>query len=315
MCGLIGVTGTSDAAREVFLGLLNLQHRGQDGAGILTLHDHQFELQKGSGLVENVFSERTFKTLRGQLALGHSRYATIGRNDPNMLQPFLSSGSEIGIGHNGNIVNVYALRQELLEKQVSPVTNSDSEIILHLLAEQLLDKEPGAETIFGAILHTMHKLVGSYAVVGIDGTGGLFGFRDPDGIRPLVMGKRTSGDGQIAYALASETCALSYLGYNSTEEIDPGEAVYINSKGEVSRRKLLFRSSSPCMFEWVYFARVESEIDSSPVYEARFQLGLLWQSTSKNLGLLPMWLYRCQKRAELQPLPLRNLCRFLLEKL
>src|SRR5256885_7720306 len=114
MCGLIGVVGMLDSAYEAFLGLMNLQHRGQDGAGLLTIDNKaEFALQKGNGLVENVFSDRTFRQLKGMSAIGHTRYATIGRRDPNMLQPFLDNNAGIGIGHNGNIVNCYKLREEL----------------------------------------------------------------------------------------------------------------------------------------------------------------------------------------------------------
>src|SRR5262249_27018373 len=241
MCGLIGVSGTSDAAKEVFLGLMNLQHRGQDGAGILTLGGNgagNFNLQKGSGLVENIFSERTFKGLRGQVAIGHTRYATIGRKDPNLLQPFLDYRAGIGLGHNGNIVNVYALRRELVEQGLPlPASESDSEMILRLIANHLLETAPkvnggpeklsrgdepeATDRLFSAIEHCMNKMVGAYSVVGLDASGSLFGFRDPHGIRPLVLGTRIDQDGKPSYALASETIALRYLGYNDAQEIGP----------------------------------------------------------------------------------------------
>jgi amidophosphoribosyltransferase len=277
MCGLIGVFGTSDAAQEVFLGLMNLQHRGQDGAGILTVADGdatQFNLQKGSGLIENVFSERSFKTLRGQTSIGHTRYATIGKKDPNLLQPFLDYQAGVGLGHNGNIVNCYELSKELNGEMPKTLTDSDSELILMLLTGYLGDGNWTTEDFFAAVKCVMSKIVGSYAVVGLDKHGGLFGFRDPNGIRPLVLGKKFGLDGKICYALASETVALTYIGYSDIEEIKPGECIYINADKQV-RREILKRSAySPCMFEWVYFARVESEIGDVSVYEARFQLGL-----------------------------------------
>lgn len=288
MCGLIGVTGTSDAAKEVFLGLMNLQHRGQDGAGILTLGGAagMFNIQKGSGLVENIFSERSFKGLRGQLAIGHTRYATIGRSDPNLLQPFLDYKAGIGLGHNGNIVNIYSLRRELgAIGQALPATESDSEMILSLLTGRLADRALTPDSLFAAMAHCMDKLVGAYAVVGLDASGSLFGFRDPDGVRPLVLGKRLDQDGKLAYALASETIALRYLGYNELTEVVPGEAVIIDAKGDVRRRVLKQSSFSPCMFEWVYFARVESDMGGVSVYEARFKLGLLLAEHLKKLGI------------------------------
>ncbi len=291
MCGIIGVSGTTDAARDVFVGLMNLQHRGQDGAGILTLAEsgsELFNLQKGSGLIENVFSERSFKKgLKGKTALGHTRYATIGRQDPNLLQPFFDARSTIGIGHNGNIVNVYTLRDELTAAGIEfiPATESDSEVILKLLAYELGGHEPTAEHIFRAIEASMHRLIGAYAVVGIDGNGGLFGFRDPDGIRPLIYGTRTNSEGKQVYALASESIALTYLGYTIAGDINAGEAIYVSATGEMTRKVLFQRSFSPCMFESVYFSRVESEHQEHSVYETRFQLGLVLAERIKALGI------------------------------
>ena len=140
MCGVIAVSGSFNSPYEVYFGLMNLQHRGQDGGGILTVDNTRtggFQLQRGSGLIENVFSERSFKNLRGSAALGHSRYATIGRDDPNLLQPFLDYGTGIGLVHNGNIVNFYALRDEIRESGTPPraLLESDSALILHILAD------------------------------------------------------------------------------------------------------------------------------------------------------------------------------------
>lgn len=278
MCGLIGVVGTQEAAYEVFLGLMNLQHRGQDGAGILTINplNGQYSLQKGSGLVENVFSERSFRNLKGTAAIGHARYATIGRRDPNLLQPFVDAQVGIGIGHNGNIVNCYPLREELITKNPSQArfaTESDSEVILRQLTAELGDNLD-AENVFAAVRTAMDKLVGSYSVVGLLKNGSLLGFRDPDGIRPLVMGQKQVNE-HTAYAIASESVALDYLGYGNKLEIAPGEAVIIDGEGKVERQVLRKRSYSPCMFEWVYFARVESEMGDTSVYQARFKLGMI----------------------------------------
>jgi amidophosphoribosyltransferase len=286
MCGLIGVNGTADAAREVYVGLLNLQHRGQDGAGILTCGGAgQFSLQKGSGLVENVFSEQSFKGLKGHVAIGHTRYATIGKKDPNLLQPFLDYQAEVGIAHNGNIVNCYQIARELEGKIEKPTTDSDSELILKLVAHALAGQKPNAANLFGAIRETMQKLVGSYAVVGLDAEGGLWGFRDPHGIRPLLFGSKLEIDGRQVYALASETVALAYLGYGEIQEVQPGEAIYIDKNGVVERQILRKETHSPCMFEWVYFARVESAMSGISVYEARFKLGLLLSERIKDLGI------------------------------
>ncbi len=289
MCGLIAVVGSSNSALETFAGLMNLQHRGQDGAGILTVHSKKpggFHLQKGSGLIENVFSERSFKNLTGTAAIGHARYATIGRDDPNLLQPFLDYETGLGLGHNGNIVNFYSLREEILKKSVIPVPlDSDSALILKLLTDSLGTTVLSPQSIFKAIKVAMDKLVGSYSIVCLTRDGDIFGFRDPNGIRPLVFGSKTTPEGDKVYAIASETIALNFLDYENIEEVKAGEAVYINGQGQVTRQIIKQDSYSPCMFEWVYFARVESEFGNTSVYEARFRLGLLLAERIKSLGI------------------------------
>jgi amidophosphoribosyltransferase len=289
MCGLIAITGTLSSAYEVFFGLMNLQHRGQDGAGILTVDQKRnegFHLQRGSGLVENVFSERTFKSLVGNAALGHTRYATVGRDDPNLLQPFLDFQTGIGLGHNGNIVNFYSLRDELNQngRQV-PLIESDSAVILELLGQKLRNHEISSELAFEAIAHTVDRLVGSYSVICLARNGDIFGFRDPNGIRPLVLGRRIGITSETVYALASESIALSFLGFEAIEDVLPGEAVYITRSGEVTRRIIKQQEYSPCMFEWVYFARVESAFSDKSVYEARFRLGQILAKQIKAAGI------------------------------
>jgi len=266
---------------------MNLQHRGQDGAGILTVDERGnggFHLQRGSGLIENVFSEGTFKNLRGNAAIGHSRYATIGRNDPNLLQPFLDFQTGIGLAHNGNIVNYYALKQELDREDNYLSIESDSALILQLLVEKLRGKEVNAENVFAAVAHCAERLVGSYSVICLAKNGDIFGFRDPHGIRPLVLG-RHNNNGSSVYAIASETIALNFLGFESVEDVLPGEAVYISHKNDLARRIIKQESYSPCMFEWVYFARVESEFSHRTVYEARFLLGQLLGEQLKKAGI------------------------------
>lgn len=289
MCGLVGIVGTDDSAYESFVALMNLQHRGQDGAGILTVDTkrNQFNVQKGSGLVENIFSERTFRTLKGPASIGHTRYATIGRRDPNLLQPFLDSDTGIAIAHNGNIVNCYELREEILAKDphVLFATESDSEVILRLLCTNLPGGQPDASTIFDAIQRSMSRLVGSYAIVGLVKDCAIFAFRDPNGVRPLFLGRKEGTANGYAYAFASETVALDYLEYTDITEVQPGEAVYISAGGEVTRKMLLKSSYSPCMFEWVYFARVESEMGGESVYKARFNLGLILAEEVKRRGI------------------------------
>lgn len=289
MCGLIAVAGSSSSALETFAGLMNLQHRGQDGAGILTVDSKKsggFHLQKGSGLIENVFSERSFKNLTGAAAIGHARYATIGRDDPNLLQPFLDYETGLGLGHNGNIVNFYSLREEILKKSLVPVPlESDSALILKLLTDSIGTAKISTESVFNAIQVAMDKLVGSYSIVCLTRGGDIFGFRDPNGIRPLVFGSKTTIEGDRVWAIASETIALNFLEYENIEEVKPGEAIYIDNQGNITRKMIKPDSYSPCMFEWVYFARVESEFGNQSVYEARFRLGLILAERVKELGI------------------------------
>ncbi len=280
MCGIIAISGTDSSAYEAFFGLMNLQHRGQDGAGILTVDEKEppgFHVHKGSGLIDNVFSERSFKNLKGRAAVGHTRYATVGGNNPNLLQPFLDFDEGFGLAHNGNIVNFYSLKDKWLASAASRNRRvvSDSELILRLLADELKGEAPVAENFFKALESLMKTLVGAYSVVGLTKNGDIFGFRDPNGIRPLVFGTRDGEDGKPNFALASESVALRFLSYTNIEEIAPGEAIFVSADGQCQRRVIHRESASPCMFEWVYFARVESEFNSTSVYKSRFRLGLL----------------------------------------
>ncbi|MBZ0189281.1 MAG: amidophosphoribosyltransferase, partial [Candidatus Obscuribacterales bacterium] len=291
MCGIIAISGTVDSAYEVFFGLMNLQHRGQDGAGILSVDDKEppgFHTHKGSGLIDNVFSERSFKNLKGKAAIGHARYATVGKNNPNLLQPFLDFDRGIGIAHNGNIVNYYPLKDKWLATPdaINKRVASDSELIMRLLSDNLKGADSvNPDTLFPALAKLMDTLVGSYSVVGLTATGDIFGFRDPHGIRPLVLGRRIDSEGEEVYALGSESVALRFLAFSEISEIGAGEAIFISSTGETTRKVVKKESNSPCMFEWVYFARVESEFSGVSVYESRFRLGLLLAEQIRKAGI------------------------------
>ncbi|PWT96829.1 MAG: amidophosphoribosyltransferase [Candidatus Melainabacteria bacterium] len=289
MCGLVAISGTSSSAYEAFFGLMNLQHRGQDGAGILSIspkNGNGFHLQRGSGLIENVFSERTFKSLVGNAALAHTRYSTVGHNDPNLLQPFLDFQVGIGLAHNGNIVNFYSLREQIQDESGGKLAiESDSALILHLLAKELKGKEINSTNVFAAIESCANQLVGSYSVACLTKTGDIFGFRDPYGVRPLVFGKKQTTQSPVVYGLASETIALNFLGFESLEDILPGEAIYIAADGTVTRKLLKQEGFAPCMFEWVYFARVESVFDNKSVYQVRFRLGQVLAKQLRELGV------------------------------
>jgi amidophosphoribosyltransferase len=289
MCGVIAVSGTVSSAYEAFFGLMNLQHRGQDGAGILAVDTNKkdrFHMQKGSGLIENVFSERSFQNLHGMAALGHTRYATVGRKDPNMLQPFLDFEAGLALAHNGNIVNYYDLRSELKTEGEGKVSClSDSELMLRVIVNALAGREKTATNIFDAVAIAAKKLVGSYSAACVTDAGDIFAFRDPNGIRPLVFGEKPLENGGKEHAFASESVALEFLGFSNISEVGAGEAIFVSHDGKVERKIVAESDFHPCMFEWVYFARVESEINKMSVYKARFQLGLLLAEQIKSLGI------------------------------
>jgi amidophosphoribosyltransferase len=281
MCGVVGLIGTPDAAREAFLGLTVLQHRGQDAAGILTHDPDGFHHVKNIGLVESVFTRENMSILRGEMALGHARYSTIGRGDLIDVQPFvLNFPFGLGMVHNGNIVNVEELAKDLKTRaRRHLLTHSDTEIVLNLLAEGLArstrdgDQELSFDQICGSVQEIFTRVKGSYSIVTMIADHGLMAFRDPNGIRPLVLGKK---DG--AHMIASESVALAFMGYEKVADIQPGEVLFIDLKGKVHSKVLDKRSHRPCMFEWVYFASPESDIDGTAVYGGRINLG-------KNLAL------------------------------
>ena len=282
MCGIVGLIGSRDAAREAFLGLTTLQHRGQDAAGILTYDDLGFHLVKNLGLIESVFTRENMKSLTGNLAVGHARYSTVGRGDWNDVQPFLLSYPfGLGMAHNGNIVNSDELATELrVKSRRRLLTQSDTEVILNLFADSLshvpggdVTTELNFENICSAVSTIFQKVNGSYSIATLVADQGLVAFRDPRGIRPLVWGRKKIEGGTYAHMVASESVALSFLGYEVVRDVKPGEVLFIDMSGKVQTRVLDHQKSHHCMFEWVYFASPESVIDQVPVYGARIQLG------------------------------------------
>jgi amidophosphoribosyltransferase len=283
MCGIVGLIGTPDAAREAFLGLTTLQHRGQDAAGILTYDSTGFHQVKNIGLVESVFTRENMAGLSGELAIGHVRYSTTGRGDLGDVQPLLLSYPfGLGMVHNGNLVNCKQLTDELkIQNRRLLLTHSDTEVVLNLFAEGLsrfpagkFSRELDFEHICDAIGDIFRRVNGSYSIATLIAGQGLVAFRDPDGIRPLIWGKKLLESGKEAHMVASESVALAFLGYEVIRDIQPGEVLFIDSEGKVWNRLLHEgRSAKHCMFEWVYFASPESVIDGKPVYGARIQLG------------------------------------------
>ncbi len=283
MCGVIGIIGNPNAAFEVYKGLYTLQHRGQDAAGILSydFNSQKFRLVKDTGLVSEVFEEEAVRSLTGEMAIGHNRYSTVGRGEKEDIQPHLMNyPMGIGMAHNGNLVNYHKLTKELKEKhQRHPLTNNDLEVIMNLFANHLSSfgtENINFETLKKSIAKVMDAIIGGYAVVGEIADIGLFAFRDPKGIRPLVYGSRTNDDQSQfteSHIFCSETNTLDYLGYNKVSDVAPGELIFISKSGEVLKAKIKNESARACMFEWVYFSSAESIIDNKSVYEARLSLG------------------------------------------
>jgi len=267
-CGVFGVTGVTDAANFVALGLHALQHRGQEAGGIVS-HDpeHGFNSVRRFGYVRDNFTKQSLmETLPGPLAIGHVRYSTAGSKGAAIrdVQPFFGEFSMGGaaIAHNGNITNADALRRELIERGSIFQSSSDSECIIHLMARSL------QRTIPERMEDALRRVEGAFSIVAMTRTK-LIGVRDALGVRPLVLGK--IGDG---YALSSETCALDIIGADFVREIAPGEMVVIS--GDKIESSFPFRKQSPrfCIFEHVYFSRPDSIIGGRSVYETRRQIGV-----------------------------------------
>jgi amidophosphoribosyltransferase len=279
MCGILGVCGSNNIVGELYIGLGALQHRGQDAAGIVT-YDKQFHLKKGNGLAQSIFNPKNLSRLSGNLGLAHTRYPTVGSGDAESAQPFyLNLPFGIAMAHNGNVTNYFELK-DLFENKIFYHINStcDVEVILNVFAYELSKtnlRRFSAENVFKAIANVYKKVQGSYSVVGIIATHGMFAFRDPHGIKPLVFGRKNDN-----YAFASESVALDILGYQVERDIAPGEAVFIEEQEPFFKAERRFFSKqiakathTPCIFEWVYFARPDSTIDGINVYEARLRLG------------------------------------------
>lgn len=280
MCGILGVVAQSPANQLLYDGLLVLQHRGQDAAGIVTAQGNTFHMQKGGGLVRDVFRTRNMRALAGNMGIAHVRYPTAGSAESTAeAQPFyVNSPFGIVLGHNGNLTNAAQLNQELFREDLRHVnTNSDSEVLLNVLAHELQRStknhqlDPAA--IFAAVARVHQRCRGAYAVVAMIAGYGLLAFRDPYGIRPLVFGCADTEQG-IEYLVASESVALDTLGFKLVRDIAPGEAVFIDEGGNFYSKQCATNPTlNPCIFEYVYLARPDSVMDGISVYETRLNMG------------------------------------------
>lgn len=310
MCGVIGVIGNENAGYETYRGLLTLQHRGQDAAGIVSYDsiNEEFHLEKDLGLVSQVFNESKVSQLSGAMALGHTRYSTVGSKNRQNTQP-MTKGFPFGIAmaHNGNLVNVSELQQELKDSfNYHSLTKNDLEILLnlicsgmasenllmdtfnfnssHFVSDENIKKSNLLQLFKKSVKNVFEKADGGYAVVGIIAQLGLFAFRDPHGIRPLLLGSRSNSSAlqpeinnitapSKSHCFSSETVAFDFLGYEKVRDLNPGEFVFIDMAGNVYSEVLLSKEKAHCMFEWIYFSSPESEFESLSIYQSRLQLG------------------------------------------
>jgi amidophosphoribosyltransferase len=278
MCGIVGIVGNSAVAPSLYDALTMLQHRGQDAAGIATLEGQQIRLHKDSGLVRDVFGPAEMKRLKGRVGIGHVRYPTAGMDDSSEAQPFyVNSPYGITLGHNGNLINTEELTQELFDSDRRHLnTRSDSEVLLNILAHSLQNQNSSILSpadIFDAVDEVYSRCRGAYSAIALVSGHGLLAFRDPFGIRPMVLGYRDNSKGR-EFVVASESVALDALGFELIRDVKPGEAVFITLDGELhSRVSSLARELTPCIFEFVYFARPDSLLDDISVYKARLRMG------------------------------------------
>lgn len=280
MCGIVGISGASPVNQLIYDALLLLQHRGQDAAGIATEKENYFSMFKAHGLVRDVFRTRNMRSLPGNTGIGQVRYPTAGSSDNiDEAQPFyVNAPFGITFAHNGNLTNPKELREQLFRVDRRHInTNSDSEVLLNVLAHelQIANEKKGSDTdiIFSAISALHRRVKGAYAVVAQISGFGMVAFRDPHGIRPLCLGKRENEQG-VEYMVASESVAVEGIGFELVRDIEPGEAIFITNHAELFSKQCAEHAQlTPCIFEYVYFARPDSTIDGVNVYNVRLQMG------------------------------------------
>lgn len=263
-CGVFGIYGVKDAAAHAALGLHALQHRGQEAAGVISCGKKRFHAHRALGLVGDTFNKpKIIKKLKGRSAIGHNRYSTSGEPSLRNVQPLFAEYhfGGLALAHNGNLTNAYGLRQSLKKKGCLFQSTSDTEAIVHLIA--MSQKERPHEKLIDAL----SQVEGAYSLVTLT-EHELIGVRDPHGVRPLVLGKL-----EDAYVLASETCALDIIGADFVRDIDAGEMVIINKEGLTSMRPFETVPKKFCIFEYVYFARPDSNLEGVNIYQVRKSIG------------------------------------------
>ena len=278
MCGIVGLVGTGAVNQRLYDALTVLQHRGQDAAGIVTSGEAGLCVRKGSGLVRDVFQQQHMLGLKGNIGIGHVRYPTAGCDSASEAQPFyVNSPYGLCLAHNGNLTNAAELAEVLIREDRRHLnTSSDSEVLLNVFASELQrigTPRVTSADVFTALEAVYRRCRGAYAVIAMIIGHGIVGFRDPNGIRPLVLGQRDTPRGP-EWMLASESVALDSLSFRLVRDIGPGEAVLIDEAGRLhSHQCVTVARHTPCIFEYVYFARPDSKIDNISVYRARMRMG------------------------------------------
>lgn len=285
MCGVVGIIGNAPVAEELWLGLLAIQHRGQDTAGIVTYDNDRFHSRRGNGTVQEVFEQKHLLALTGNAGIGQVRYPTIGSGSEEDAQPLLTN-SPFGIAmvHNGNVANYGSLRTWITNNYHRHInTTNDVEVILNVLAANLKDSSTNSPNeIFNALKAVMSKVNGSYSCITFIAGHGMLAFRDPQGIRPLKIGKKGKN-----FCIASESVVLDTLGYKEMRDVLPGEAIFINMQREMKSKIIKAKPARHCIFEYIYFARPDSIMDNVEIYKARLKLGEEIARLVKKMKLKP----------------------------
>ncbi len=290
MCGIIGFTGNEKIVGDLMYGLLTLQHRGQDSAGIVTF-EKMFHTKKGMGLVNEVFSQKHYERLQGKIGIGHVRYTTHGSNSIENVQPIITNFPYgLAMVHNGNVTNFKEMEKALYEEyHVLPNSTNDLEILLYTLAAELKNKDLKhlkTKEIFDAVKITQQKVEGAYAVIAIIANHGLLAFMDPNGIRPLVLGKKEN-NGSVSYGFASENITFDHLGYEVVKDLQAGEIVFIDNQLNIHTGIGHRKEQHFCVFEYMYFAREDSIFYRNNVAGKRVRLGQKIAKQFKEKGLKP----------------------------
>lgn len=281
MCGIVGIVSTEPVNQQIYDALLLLQHRGQDSTGIATADGSHLHMHKTKGQVREGFRTRDMRSLLGNVGLGHVRYATAGAaSNEEEAQPFyVNAPYGIILVHNGNLTNTRELTNDLFRIDRRHVnTSSDTELLLNVLATELQStvsgSELGPEHVFTAIENLHKRVEGSYAAIALIAGHGLLAFRDPFGIRPLILGKREMENGKTDWVVASESLVLESGGYDIVRDVEPGEAIFITADGQMHSRQCAENPIlRPCSFEYVYLARPDSVMNGISVYETRLRMG------------------------------------------